>query len=181
MYCSSHGIALYDTQVWNMAFFKLKLSLFFLVLYVVQGKASCDCDGILSLSHSSSIYIYEIGSSYTWCNSTRVTPFLNRRFMRDPTDKNKTLLSITTLNSYLINSLLIFSLLIIYFLCLFFSLLIKSLIPFSLQFLLRFYFLRFFPLTKLQGIESLINPVKLISTDFTNLCPCLTIFLIPTL
>ena len=128
------------------------------------------------------IYIYiEIGSSYTWCNSTRVTPFLSRRFMRDPTDKNKTLLSITTLNSYLINSLLIFSLLIIYFLCLLFSLLIKSLIPFSLQFLQCFYFLRFFPLTKLQGIESLINPVKLISTDFTNLCPCLTIFLIPTL
>ncbi|KAL4597060.1 hypothetical protein ACB092_12G208400 [Castanea dentata] len=27
-----------------MAFFKLKLSLFFLVLYVVQGKASSDCD-----------------------------------------------------------------------------------------------------------------------------------------
>ena len=23
------------------------------------------------------IYIYEIGSSYTWCNSIRVTPFLN--------------------------------------------------------------------------------------------------------
>ena len=43
MYC-------YDTQVWNMAFFRLKLSLFFLVLHVVQGKALCDCDGTLSLS-----------------------------------------------------------------------------------------------------------------------------------
>ena len=46
-----------------------------------------------------------MGSSYTWCNSIRVTPFLSRRFMRDPMDKNKTQLSITTLNIYLINSL----------------------------------------------------------------------------
>ena len=92
-----------------------------------------------------SIYIYvcimdEMGSSYTWCNSTRVTPFLSRRFMRVPTDKNKTLFSIITLNTYLINSLLIISSLIKYFLCLFFSLLIKSFFPFSLQFLLRFNF-----------------------------------------
>ena len=43
-------------------------------------------------------------SSYTWCNSTRVTPFLNRKFMRGPTDKNKTPLSIITLNTYLINN-----------------------------------------------------------------------------
>ena len=43
-----------------------------------------------------------MGSSYTWCNSTRITHFLNRKFMRDPTDKNKTLLSITTLNTYLL-------------------------------------------------------------------------------
>ena len=85
-----------------------------------------------------------MSSSYTWCNSTRVTHFLNRRFMRDLTDKNKTPLSITTLNTYLINSLLIISLLIKYFLCLFFSLLIKSFFPFSLQFLLHFYFLNFF-------------------------------------
>ena len=88
-----------------------------------------------------------MGSSYTWCNSTKVTHFLNRRFMRGPRDKNKTPLSITTLNTfffwltttlntYLINNLLIISLLIKYFLCLFFSLLIKSLFPFSLQFLL---------------------------------------------
>ena len=87
------------------------------------------------------IYIYvcimdEMGSSYTWCNSTRVTPFLSHRFMRDPTDKNKTPLSITTLNTDLINSLLIISLFIKYFFCLFFSLLIKSFFPFSLQFLL---------------------------------------------
>ena len=86
----------------------------------------------------------EMGSSYTWCNSTRVTPFLSHRFMRDPTDKNKTLLSIITLNTYLINSLLIISSLIKYFLCLFFSLLIKSFFPFSLQILFRFNFLSFF-------------------------------------
>ena len=43
-------------------------------------------------------------SSYTWCNSTRVTTFLSRRFIRDQTDKNKTSLSITTLNTYLINN-----------------------------------------------------------------------------
>ena len=85
-----------------------------------------------------------MGSSYTWCNSTRIIPFLSHRFIRDPTDKNKTPLSITTLNTYIINSLLIISLLVKYFLCLFFSLLIKSFFPFSLQFLLRFYFLSFF-------------------------------------
>ena len=85
-----------------------------------------------------------MGSSYTWCNSIRVTPFLSHRFMGDPTDKNKTPLSIITLNTYLINSLLIISLFIKYFLCLFFSLLIKSFFPFSLQFLLCFYFLSFF-------------------------------------
>ena len=87
-----------------------------------------------------------MGSSYTQCNSTRVTHFLSRRFMRDPTDKNNTPLSSTTLNTYLINSLLIISPLIKYFLCLLFSLLIKSFFPFSLQFLLRFYFFFFFPL-----------------------------------
>ena len=76
-----------------------------------------------------------MGSSYTWYNSTKVTPFLSRRFMRDSTDKNKISLSITTLNTYLINSLLIISLLIKYLFCLFFSLLIKSFFPISLQFL----------------------------------------------
>ena len=85
-----------------------------------------------------------MGSSYTWCNSTRVTPFLSHRFMGDSTNTNKTPLSIITLNTYLINSLLIISLFIKYFLCLFFSLLIKSFFPFSLQFLLCFYFLSFF-------------------------------------
>ena len=85
-----------------------------------------------------------MGSSYTWCNSIRVTPFLSRRFIRDPMDKNKAQLSITILNTYLINSLPIISLLIKYFLWLFFSLLIKSFFPFSLQFLLSFYFFRFF-------------------------------------
>ena len=85
-----------------------------------------------------------MGSSYTWCNSTKVTQFLSHIFIGDLTDKNKTPLSIITLNTYLINSLLIISLFIKYFLCLFFSLLIKSFFPFSLQFLLRFYFLSFF-------------------------------------
>ena len=68
----------------------------------------------------------------------QVTPFLSRKFFKDPTDKNKSPLSIITLNTYLINSLLIISLLIKYFLCIFFSLLIKSFFPFSLQFLLLF-------------------------------------------
>ena len=76
-------------------------------------------------------------SSYTWYNSTKVTPFLSRRFMKNPTDKNKTPLFITTLNTYLINSLLIK-----YFLCLF-SL---SLLSLSFHFLCNFcfYFLSFF-------------------------------------
>ena len=33
-----------------------------------------------------SIYIYmyiQMGSSYTWCNLTRVTPFVDRRFVID--------------------------------------------------------------------------------------------------
>ena len=29
------------------------------------------------------IYIYEMGSSYIWCNSTKVTLFLNRRFLKN--------------------------------------------------------------------------------------------------
>ena len=45
------------------------------------------------------IYIYiererererEIGSSYPWCNSTRVTHFLSHRFLKDLTVKKKT-------------------------------------------------------------------------------------------
>ena len=102
--------------------------------YVIFGK--------VMISLPMKIYIY-MGSSFTWCKSIRVTLFLIHRFMGDSTDKNKTSLSIITLNTYLINSLLIISLFIKYFLCLFFSLLIKSFFPFSLQFLLRFYFLSF--------------------------------------
>ena len=64
--------------------------------------------------------------------------------MKDSTDKNKTPLSITTLNTNLINSLLIISPLIKYFLCLCFSVPIKSFFPFSLQFLPSSYFLSFF-------------------------------------
>ena len=29
------------------------------------------------------IYIYEMGSSYTWFNLTKVTPFVDRRFVND--------------------------------------------------------------------------------------------------
>ena len=47
-----------------------------------------------------SIYIYierererererEMGSSYTWCNLTRVTPFIDRRFVIDLMVKKK--------------------------------------------------------------------------------------------
>ena len=43
-----------------------------------------------------------MGSSYTWCNSIRVTPFLGRRFPKDRMVKNKTLLSITSIK-YLTN------------------------------------------------------------------------------
>ena len=35
-------------------------------------------------------------SSYTWCNSTKVTPFLNRRFLKDLTVKKKKSLNMIT-------------------------------------------------------------------------------------
>ena len=109
-----------------------------------------------------------MGSNYTWCNSTRVTPFLSCRFIRDPTNKNKISLSFTTLNTYLINSLLIISLLIEYFLCLFFSLLIKSFFPFSLQFLLRFYFLSFFFFFSSLNITFLIPVLQNVQKKIPN-------------
>ena len=34
------------------------------------------------------IYIYEMGSSYTWCNFIRVTPFLDHWFAKDLMVKN---------------------------------------------------------------------------------------------
>ena len=44
------------------------------------------------------IYIYrerererEMGSSYTWCNSYKLTPFLHRRFLRNLTVKKTSL------------------------------------------------------------------------------------------
>ena len=132
------------------------------------------------LTKSCIMYIsIEMGSSYTWCNSTRVTHFLSHKLMRDPMDKNKTTLFITTLNTYLINSLLIK-----YFLCLFFSLLIKSFFPFSLQFLLRFYFLsqKLLPWTKIKDVKSfhvllnvfqLYHPVMLLVINLWN---CLVFF-----
>ena len=61
-----------------------------------------------------------MGSSYTWCNFTRVTPFLSHRFPKDLTVKKKTLSFFTSLNAYLINSILIISLLIKYFFVSFF-------------------------------------------------------------
>ena len=35
------------------------------------------------------IYIYEMCSSYIWCNSTKVTHFLDHIFLRDLTIKKK--------------------------------------------------------------------------------------------
>ena len=58
-----------------------------------------------------------MGSSYTWCNSTKVTYFLSHKF---PTVKKKTSSFFTSLNAYLINSILIISLLIKYFFVSFF-------------------------------------------------------------
>ena len=37
------------------------------------------------------IYIYEMGSSYIWCNSYKITHFLHRKFLKDLTVKNKQL------------------------------------------------------------------------------------------
>ena len=38
------------------------------------------------------IYIYiSMGSSYTWCNSYKLTPFLHRRFLKDLTVKKTSL------------------------------------------------------------------------------------------
>ena len=66
------------------------------------------------------LYIYEMGSSYIWCNSTRVTHFLSHRFPKDLTVKKKTSSFFTSLNAYLINSILIISLLIKYLYLIFF-------------------------------------------------------------
>ena len=105
------------------------------------------------------IYIYiEMGSSYTWCNSIRVTPFLSHRFPKYLTVKKKTssfftslnrvtpFLShrfpkyltvkkktssfFTSLNTYLINSIFIISLLIKYFCVSFFFSPLSMLCPF---------------------------------------------------
>ena len=68
------------------------------------------------------VNIYEVGSSYTWCNSTRVIPFLSHIFSKDLTVKKKTSSFFISLNAYLINSILIISLLIKYFFVFFFFL-----------------------------------------------------------
>ena len=78
-----------------------------------------------------------MGSSYTWCNSTRVTSFLSHRFPKDLMVKKKTSSFFISLNTYLINSILIISLLIKYFFVFFF---------FSLHFLC--FVLFFLPLNK---------------------------------
>ena len=42
--------------------------------------------GEVNKKSKTSIYIYiyiQMGSSYTWCNLTRVTPFVDRRFVID--------------------------------------------------------------------------------------------------
>ena len=41
------------------------------------------------------IYIYEMDSSYTWCNSYKLTSFLHRRFVSDLTAKKISLNAIT--------------------------------------------------------------------------------------
>ena len=61
-----------------------------------------------------------MGSSYTWCNSTKVTYFLSHKFPKDLTVKKKTSSFFTSLNAYLINSILNISLLIKYFFVSFF-------------------------------------------------------------
>ena len=61
-----------------------------------------------------------MGSSYTWCNSTKVTYFLSHKFPKDLTVKKKTSSFFTSLNAYLINSILIISLLIKYLYLIFF-------------------------------------------------------------
>ena len=77
------------------------------------------------------IYIYiELGLSYTWCNSIRVTPFLSHRFPKDLTVKKKTSSLFTSLNTYLINSIFIISLLIKYFCVSFFFSPLSMLCPF---------------------------------------------------
>ena len=52
------------------------------------------CHGLISsCTHhwKTEIYIYiEIGSSYTWCNSTTITTFLSHRFLKDLMVKKKT-------------------------------------------------------------------------------------------
>ena len=86
------------------------------------------------------LYIYEMGSSYIWCNFTRVTHFLSHRFPKDLTVKKKTSSFFTSLNAYLINSILIISLLIKYFFVSFF-------------FLSTFYDLSFFFLPSIKPLS----------------------------
>ena len=42
-----------------------------------------------ALPHQVFAYIYEMGSSYTWRNLTKVTPFVDRRFVIDLIIKKK--------------------------------------------------------------------------------------------
>ena len=48
---------------------------------------------------NTTLYIYEMGSSYTWCNLTRVIHFLHCRFLLDLAVK-KGQLSMSLLNIY---------------------------------------------------------------------------------
>ena len=45
-----------------------------------------------------------MSSSYTWCNSTKVTPFLTRRFLKDLTVKKDTIKCYYFPPYYLINT-----------------------------------------------------------------------------
>ena len=64
----------------------------------------------LSLFLSLSIYIYEIGSSYTWCNFTKVTHFLHRKFLKDLTVEKNIIKYHSFPPHYLINNTIFFSL-----------------------------------------------------------------------
>ena len=44
-----------------------------------------------ALPHQVFASFYEMGSSYTWCNLTKVTPFVDRRFVIDLTVKKNSI------------------------------------------------------------------------------------------
>ena len=53
-------------------------------------------------------FLFEMGSSYTWCNSCKVTPFLHCRFLKDLTVKKDTIKCYCFPPYYLINTSIFF-------------------------------------------------------------------------